>query len=636
MELRALEDEYLDLFISELDENVKILNDSLLLLEKNRKNLDALAEVMRAAHTVKGMAGTMGYDSLSKLTHATESKIIELQKSGVVTSELIQVLYQVADRMGRFAQSLEAGEDINKIPVDDLIGFLNKYDPQSAELSDVESAISEEDEIKLGTKYSVKVIFEKNTALRGARGFQLLQALDRIAMIEDSSPPRNVIEEGKLVDDPTFTIVTNEDENQIRNTIASVSDIAKIEISRLVEEAVSSIPIVSVQRGIQSVRVNLNQLDSVVDLLGELVLARNRLALALSDVLTPSAVEQLNIFESTITAIQDRLMRMRMVNLSRIFDTYPRTVRDIAAQRNMEIELLLQGTHLELDRSVIDQVNEALLHLIRNAAIHGIEDKNTRKKMGKPEKGTIRVSAVQDRGEVVFNVEDDGSGLDLEAIKKKGIEKGLLKPSKTFHRKQLAALIFHPGFSTAGEVTTAAGRGVGMDIVKRTIEEINGSIEIRTKKGKGTLFIIRVPQTLAIIQALIIRVKEYLFAIPMLNIEKIFSINDEEVKMREGRYYLELGEHVIPVIDLEENIDFPAQMKIDLLGTRRRIREGKPKVILWEKGGSRVCLKVSDVMEQREIVTKALDSIAQQYRGFSGATILDEDKVVLILDPATI
>ncbi len=631
-----MEDEYLDLFISELDENVKILNDSLLLLEKNRKNLDALAEVMRAAHTVKGMAGTMGYDSLSKLTHATESKIIELQKSGVVTSELIQVLYQVADRMGRFAQSLEAGEDINKIPVDDLIGFLNKYDPQSAELSDVESAISEEDEIKLGTKYSVKVIFEKNTALRGARGFQLLQALDRIAMIEDSSPPRNVIEEGKLVDDPTFTIVTNEDENQIRNTIASVSDIAKIEISRLVEEAVSSIPIVSVQRGIQSVRVNLNQLDSVVDLLGELVLARNRLALALSDVLTPSAVEQLNIFESTITAIQDRLMRMRMVNLSRIFDTYPRTVRDIAAQRNMEIELLLQGTHLELDRSVIDQVNEALLHLIRNAAIHGIEDKSTRKKMGKPEKGTIRVSAVQDRGEVVFNVEDDGSGLDLEAIKKKGIEKGLLKPSKTFHRKQLAALIFHPGFSTAGEVTTAAGRGVGMDIVKRTIEEINGSIEIRTKKGKGTLFIIRVPQTLAIIQALIIRVKEYLFAIPMLNIEKIFSINDEEVKMREGRYYLELGDHVIPVIDLEENIDFPAQMKIDLLGTRRRIREGKPKVILWEKGGSRVCLKVSDVMEQREIVTKALDSIAQQYRGFSGATILDEDKVVLILDPATI
>ncbi len=634
--MRALEDEYLDLFISELDENVKTLNDSLLLLEKNRKNLDALAEVMRAAHTVKGMAGTMGYDSLSKLTHATESKIIEIQKSGNVTSELIQVLYQVADRMGRFAQTLEAGEDINKIPVDDLIGFLNKYDPQSAELSDVESAISEEDEIKLGTKYSVKVIFEKNTALRGARGFQLLQALDRIAMIEDSSPPRNIIEEGKLVDDPTFTIVTNEDENQIRNTIASVSDIAKIEISRLVEEAVSSIPIVSVQRGIQSVRVNLNQLDSVVDLLGELVLARNRLTLALSDVLTPSAVEQLNIFESTITAIQDRLMKMRMVNLSRIFDTYPRTVRDIAAQRNMEIELLLQGTHLELDRSVIDQVNEALLHLIRNAAIHGIEDKNTRKKMGKPEKGTIRVSAVQDRGEVVFNVEDDGSGLDLEAIKKKGIEKGLLKPSNTFHRKQLAALIFHPGFSTAGEVTTAAGRGVGMDIVKRTIEEINGSIEIRTKKGKGTLFIIRVPQTLAIIQALIIRVKEYLFAIPMLNIEKIFSINDDEVKMREGRYYLELGEYVIPVVDLEENIDFPAQMKIDLLGTRRRIREGKPKVILWEKGGSRVCLKVSDVMEQREIVTKALDSIAQQYRGFSGATILDEDKVVLILDPATI
>ena len=634
--MSALEDEYLDLFISELDENVKLLNGSLLTLEKDKRNVDALAEVMRAAHTVKGMAGTMGYDSLSKLTHATESKIIEIQKTQKVTAQLLQALYQVADRMGQFAQKLEAGENISSIPVDDLISFLNTYDPNSEDVSEVESAITEEDEIKIGTKYSVKVIFEKNTPLRGARGFQLMQALDRISNIEDSSPPRNVIEEGKLVDDPIFTIVTNEDEYKIKQTISSVSDISKVEINRLVEEAVSSIPVVSVQRGIQSVRVNLNQLDSVVDLLGELVLSRNRLSASLANVLNPEAVEQLNIFESTISAIQDRLMKMRMVNLSRIFDTYPRTVRDIAAQRNMEIELLLQGTHLELDRSVIDQVNEALLHLIRNSAIHGIEEPEDRKRANKPKRGTIRVSAVQDRGEVVFNVEDDGAGLNLEGIRKKGIEKGLIDKDTVLHRKQLAALIFHPGFSTAEKVTAAAGRGVGMDIIKRSIEEINGTIEIRTRKGKGTLFIIRVPQTLAIIQALVIRVKEYLFAIPMLNIEKIYSLGDEEVQIREGNYFLDLGDQVVSVIDLEENIDLPTNMKIDMLGTRRSTKKTNPKLILWEKAGAKICLKVSDVMEQREIVTKGLDSIAQQYRGFSGATILDEDKVVLILDPATI
>jgi two-component system, chemotaxis family, sensor kinase CheA len=630
-----LDDEYLDLFLSELVDNIKLLNDALIKLEKNMKDTGPLEEVMRAAHTVKGMAGTMGYENLTRLTHVTESKIIDIRKENIVTKPLIDVLFQVADRMQKFHDLVEEGKDTKTMHIDDLVKFLETFDVSSTTSPTEDETLGlVEDDLKMGQKFNIKIIFDDNTSLRGARGFQILRILDSIATIEDSSPSRADIEDGKLFDNPIFDVITNEDEIKIRNELSNVANVKEIEITRLVEDDIISSPKVKIQRGIQTVRINLNQLDEVVDLLGELILAKIRIEGAMGDLLNASAVEQLNAFESTISTIQDKLMRMRMVNLSRIFETYPRTVRDIASQRGQEIEVLLQGTHIELDRSVIDQVNEAIIHLIRNSATHGIEDASIRKKLGKTEKGTIRISAVQDRGEVVFNVEDDGSGIDVEKVRQKAIEKRLIRDTAVLSRSQLVSLIFHPGFSTADELSSAAGRGVGMDIIKSTIEEIDGSIEIRTIKDKGTLFIIRVPQTLAIIQALTIRIRDYIFVLPMLNIEKIYPLDDPNVVTRENKLYLQLENQVIPIIDLETDLQIPDYLTPRYIGRDFR-KDPKQKLILWEKGGKKVGMKVTDVLEQREIVTKQLSQI-REFPGFSGATILDEDRVVLIIDPMSI
>ncbi len=625
-------EEYRDIFISELEENSKLLSDSLLQLEKQPERLEPLEDVIRAAHTVKGMAATMGFDNLTRLTHTVESKLREIQKQGKISKNLIQALFQVSDRLEEFKHYMEDNKDLSKIQVDDLVSYLDKFDLQADLEIQQEGGEALEPAIKLENKFKIDVKFKRGAKLLGARGFQLLRAVETVAQVTDSKPPRADLEEGKLLGDVSLEVITNEDEISLRQVVSSIEDVEEITISRLVEADTG--PRVRIARGIQTVRVNLDQLDEVVDLLGELVLNRGRLESLLEGIISPEIIENLNTFDSLITTIQDRLMKMRMVPLSRIFETYPRTVRDIAAKKGQEINIFIQGSHIELDRSVVDQVNEALLHLIRNAATHGIEDPATRKRLKKSPVGTIRVSAFQDKGEVMITVEDDGSGLDLDKIRKKGIEMGLIKEDTRLTRSQVAALIFHPGFSTADKLTEAAGRGVGMDIVKATIDEISGSIEIRSKKDVGTQFIIRVPQTLAIIQALIVRVNNFRFALPMLNIEKIYSEDDPDIEYHEQDVFLRVGKQTIPVINLETTLVVPAYVK----PTAMPIEPGKKvrkKVILWEKGGKRVAFKVTNVHEQREIVTKQFDEVLSTFPGFSGATILREEEVVLILDPAT-
>ncbi len=623
-------DEYKDIFIAELDENTKLLSDSLLKLERSPSQLKPLEDVIRAAHTVKGMAATMGFENLTRLTHTVESKLREIQQQGKISKNLVDSLFQVVDRLEQFKEFMEDDKDLSKIQVDDLIRFLEKYDLQ-ADL-ELEQEGATEPRLKLENKFSITVKFKRGAKLLGARGFQLLRAIENVAQVIKSTPPRSDLEEGKLLGDVTFEIITNEDEVSLRQVISSIEDIDEVIISRLVEKEEG--PKIKVTRGIQTVRVNLNQLDEVVDLLGELVLNRGRLESILGNMINPEIVENLNTFDSLITTIQDKLMRMRMVPLNRIFETYPRTVRDIASKKGQDIQIFLQGSHIELDRSVIDQVNEALLHLIRNAATHGIEPPDIRKKLGKPVVGTIRVSAFQDKGEVQIVVEDDGSGLDLEKIRKKGIQMGLIDEKTRLTRSQVAALIFHPGFSTADVLTDAAGRGVGMDIVKETINEISGSIEIRSKRNVGTQFIIRVPQTLAIIEALIVQINNYHFALPMLNIEKIFSEDDPSIEYHEDDVFLKYEKFTIPVIDLEKSLIVPSHIK-PAYDEDQSMKKQKKKVVLWEKGGKRVAFKVTNVLEQREIVTKQFDEVLAEYPGFSGATILKEEEVVLILDPST-
>lgn len=639
--------EYLDIFVAELEENISLLNSSLIDVEKDSSKVSTLKDLIRAVHTIKGMAATMGFENITTLTHEIENHLMSLNS---VSKGLIQTLYKVADRLDKFKGLVQSNSSPKNLKVDDLVAELKTggtptaAQPTAAARS--VSTLAAPDDLRVEITYKLEIKFDRSTRLLGARGFQALRVIDAISEITSSDPSIDILEDGKLVGDIEMEIISYESEVELRAALSGVEDIREVTISRLVDEQpISTVTIdgTRMRRSVQSVRVNLDRLDSVVDLLGELVITRGRFQSLVSS-LTPEINEQFQIFDSTINTIQDTVMGLRMVSLSQIFDTYPRTVRDIAHKRNMEIDLHLQGTHIQIDRSVIDQVNEALLHLVRNAAIHGIEDPS--KRGSKSKKGSIRLAARRERGEVVLEVEDDGAGLDLDKIRKKAIELDLIGSEDELTRRQVALIIFQQGFSTAEKVTDIAGRGVGMDIVKSTIDEISGSIEIRTKKGQGTKFIIRVPQTLAIIDGLIIKVNEMDFAMPLVNVEKIFSINDPAVEYRNEIPYLNWEGNNIRILDLVKHLHVTHQSGFltksnSGIGSEdneniRRSTKSREKVILWERAGRRVGLKVTRVVENREIVTKPLDKVYSHLKGFLGATILGYDQVALILDPDTL
>ncbi len=622
--------EYKDIFLAELSENISLLNTTLLEVEKNPSSTNLIQDLVRAAHTVKGMAATMGYDTLTKLTHEIESYLLTLS---TISKPLIQTLFKAADKMQEFHDAVEADRDITRIEINSVINAM-----KSKGMLD--------DDVKIGQKYKLQIKFNKNTRLLGARGFQAYRVIESMCEILVSDPPIDVLQDGNLLGDIEMEILTYEADSAIKREITAVGDVDNVIMSALHDETAPTKTVTTPKRrgraktstrAIQSVRVNLDKLDIVVDLLGELVITRGRFQ-SLVDSMSPEISEQFQIFDNTISTIQDTVMSLRMVNLSRIFDTFPRTIRDIAHSRNMEIELLLQGTHIQIDRSVVDQISEALLHLLRNAAIHGIEDTNVRKRSGKPATGTIRLAARRERGEIIFEVEDDGAGLNIDNIRAKAIKEGLISPDTPLTRAQIASLIFHSGLSTAQELTDVAGRGVGMNIVKATIEEISGSIQIRTKSGVGTKFIIRVPQTLAIIDALIVSIGKQLFAIPLLNVEKIFSGKDPSIEVHDNQNYLNWQGLNVRIVDLKEILKKDGMVieeeDSDNTDRRRMSKRSREKIILWERGGNRIALKVSSILEQREIVTKQLDEVySDRAKGFSGATILGYDQVALIIDP---
>ena len=457
--------EYLDIFLAELDENISLLNSSLIDVEKDSSKVSTLKDLIRAVHTIKGMAATMGFKNVTELTHEVEDHLMSLNS---ISKGLIQTLYKVADRLDQFKRKVQTKSSPEKLNVADLVAELKKGGIPTAIRSPAigSPAITHTaaDDIRVGITYKLEIKFNPGTRLLGARGFQTLRVIDAISEITSSNPTVDILEDGRLTGDIEMEIISYESEVELRSALTGVEDIREVSISRLVDEIpISTVTIdgTRMRRSIQSVRVNLDRLDMVIDLLGELVITRGRFQSLVSS-LTPEISEQFQIFDTTINTIQDTVMGLRMVPLGQIFDTYPRTVRDIAHKRNMEIDLNLQGTHIQIDRSVIDQVNEALLHLVRNAAIHGIEDPN--KRGSKSKTGRIRIGARRERGEVVIEVEDDGYGLDLDKIKKRAVELNLIGTEDELTRRQVALMIFQQGFSTADEITDIAGRGVGMDV----------------------------------------------------------------------------------------------------------------------------------------------------------------------------
>ncbi len=532
---------YKDMFISEATEYLQNLNKSLLDLEKNPENLELLNEIFRLAHTMKGMAATMGYQKITTVAHQMEDVLDRLRKQELkVTPEIIETMFKALDVLEPLLQEVASGED-KKVDITEII-------------------------VKL------KMIMEQK---------------------QSAAAPESKETEPETPADEKKTVIKEGEKKRTQT----------------------------------SVRINIEHLDNLMNLVGELVINKARLFQIGATYKLGELNETLGQLERITGTLQEEVLKTRMIPVSHIFDRYPRVVRDLAKLKNKEINFEIEGSDIELDRMIVDEINDPLIHLIRNSVDHGIETPQERVNKGKSETGYVKLSARREKGYVRIELTDDGKGMDPHDIAEKAIEKGMLTKEKLalLTEQEMLMLICEPGFSTAAEISDISGRGVGMDVVKTKIEAFNGSVIIETKKGKGSTFIIKLPLTLAIIQSLMVKVADEVYAIPLSNITEINSFSPDLIRTIEKREVIKIREEILPLISLREAFDLPKQQYGEEI-----------YVITVEMGEKRIGLVVDSLYSREEIVIKTMSGILKRTKGISGATILGDGRVVLIVDIAGI
>ncbi|MFQ5454886.1 MAG: chemotaxis protein CheA [Nitrospirota bacterium] len=580
-------------FIVEAEEGLENLDQCFIQLEEEPDNVDLLNDIFRSMHTIKGTAGFLGFNKLVEVAHSSESVLNQLRQ-GILkaTTEIIDVILESKDIVKLIIDNIKNGseEDIDVTEIKSKLDALYLTKDKDSDETD-----KEKDKVKEETKpISEPEVIER----------------------EESS---GINDEVKEVVKPTS--VPEEKASKKKEKREEIGDNRK-------------------SSGEQTVRVEANRLDQVMNLVGELVLNRNRL-IKLSSVLEEEyedeiivkeisdTVEQLSL---VTTDLQLAVMKTRMIPIKKVLNKFPRMVRDLSKKVSKKVNLSISGEDTELDKSVIEEIGDPLVHLIRNSIDHGIELSEERIAKGKPEHGTIKLSANQEGSNIVIAIEDDGKGMDQEKIKKKAIERGIIDKKKAVNlsEEEMLNLIFLPGFSTAEKTTDISGRGVGMDVVKTNITKINGIVEIKTKEGEGTKIIIKLPLTIAIIQALMVLVGKDIFAIPLSSVIEIVRISSEkDIKTINGMEVLNLRDKVLPILKLNEefNIDLSGKKNGDNGTKRDRIY-----VIIIGLGERNIGILVNGLYRQEEIVIKSMGAYLSDTKGISGATITGDGKVVLILD----
>ena len=687
--------QYLEIFLDETKEHLQSLSDQFMILEQEPDNMDTINEIFRSAHTLKGMAGTMGYKRMQTLTHDMENVFSEVRNNTIkVDGAMVDLLFQCLDALEEYTENIQNTGDEGTNDNEHLIKALNDYlaknsgdgAPQPAKEEKKEPAKEEPKqeagadpgkekwrEIKLGdTEHTViaeakkqgkkclgvTVYVQESCILKAARAFLVYKALEELGDMIVSVPSAQDIEDEHFEFDFSVIILTDADVETVKNAILNVSEIeaayvGEVELTQP-EEAVQPAAIAEVQPKEEeqpkkaapaapakaadkkpiskpivnrTVRVDIEKLDVLMNLVSELIIAKNSLVSTSSQegILTNNTFnEQIEYLESVTTNLHESVMKVRMVPIETVVQKFPKMIRDLSKKLDKKMQLFMSGEETELDRTVVDEIGDPLMHLLRNSADHGLESAEVRKERGKPEVGSIFLDAYQDGNNVIIEVRDDGNGIDVEAVKKKAIERGTITPEQAENMadKDVIGLLFLPSFSTAKKVTDVSGRGVGLDVVKSKIESLSGEVEVKTKLGEGSTFIIRLPLTLAIIQALMVEVGGEKYAIPLGSIQTIEDVEPAEIKYVQAKEVINLRGTVIPLIRLNEVLDNESTKKPDenLL------------VIIVKKGDKLAGLVVDELMGQQEIVIKSLGNYINKNKIISGATILGDGEIALILD----
>jgi two-component system, chemotaxis family, sensor kinase CheA len=664
--------QYLDMFIEESREHIQAINQNLLELEKDSSNKNTINEIFRSAHTLKGMAATMGFEDMASLTHEMENVLDLVRNDGLSAStDLMDIIFRSVDILeGILFSIIDGGDghhDVTHV-INELRAALTGGEKSSEVLVQDVQKIEQAAPPILFDEYEITVIQESldggynvywiNTAVRddcvlkAARAYMVYDSLDSFGEIVKTIPNVEELEKEKFNKFFEIVLITKKSVEELRKTVLNISEIESVEIKpihlqELQDQAHDQQTTVNVtkteqksddaEQGLKdnasshkrsstgkTIRVDIDRLDILMNLFSELVIDRGRLEQLARESSNGALVETVEHMSRISGDLQNIILNMRMVPVEQVFNRFPRMVRDLAKELNKKLNLVIEGAETELDRTVIDEIGDPLVHLLRNSIDHGLEPAGERMAAGKAEVGTVILKAYHSGNHVFIEVRDDGKGINRKKVLKKAMEKGIIyeQQAANLSDKQVFELLFASGLSTADQISDISGRGVGLDVVKTKIESLGGAVTVDSIDGKGTTFLIQLPLTLSIISAMLVKVEQEMYAVPLSSIIETAVFKKEQIMHAHQQDVIDFRGRIVPLVSLQNIFHVPATDE----------NENEISVVIVRKGDKMAGLVVDSFIGQQEIVLKSLGKYLVNVFAISGATILGNGQVALIID----
>jgi two-component system chemotaxis sensor kinase CheA len=664
---------YLSTFLDETREHIQSLGDSMLELEKNKDDLAVINNIFRSAHTLKGMSATMGFKRMASLTHKMESVLDKLRNQEIkVDEDIMDVLFRSIDAIEEMTNGIEDTGEEPDVDISDLEKILiaivegkpidtsntpspseetavtdedKSSSPETLQFNEFDKDVMKEAKDKGFSTYSIYVELSKSTVLKAARAYVVFHKLEEMGCeIVKSEPSAEDIENEKFDFSFNLVVVAKLSLEKVKDAITGIPEVETVKVEKISLDDNQSIKVESnrnetSKKPIQAkttpaaqkkkhikvthtIRVDTDKLDKLMNAMSEIVIGRSRIEETAKKYNIKELSEGLAQLSRTTLDLQSIVMKIRMVPIDYVFNRFPRMIRDIARKLNKKINFVIEGKETELDRTVVDEIGDPLLHLLRNSLDHGIEPESERINAGKPAVGTVKLTARQEGNNVVIEVWDDGKGLDRDKILQKALERNLATEDQVqnLSDKDIYNFIFLPGFSTAEKVTDVSGRGVGMDVVKSAVEKLKGTVEIDSWPGQGSKVTIKLPLTLAIINAMLVDVDGYGYAIPIVNVDTTLDIALDDIQIVQGQEVIVLRGEIIPVVKLRKIFGLPMP------------KSNTFSVVVIKVRGNKLGVVVDELYGQRDIVIKSLGKILNNVKVFSGGSIMGDGSITLILD----
>lgn len=653
-------DKYLDVFLDESQEHLQTMNDGLLQLENSPEDTTIVSEIFRAAHTLKGMSATMGFESLANLTHQSENVLDEIRNDRLaVSSSVVDVLFESADHLEEMVASITDGGD-GKRDVQATVSRLKKllageeiaasdvtvhsHPGAKLEINEYEKSVITQSRQQGFDAFNVHITLNESCVLKAARVFMVFEILEACGEVIKSVPTVAQLEEEAFEFDFSVILITKENQNDIAENIKKVSEIEKIEVGAFhkseLNSAAKSMSDQPKQEEKQktddnktrkktakkgkTLRVNIERLDRLMNLFEEMVIERGRLEQISRNLEHADLTDSVEKISRVSSDLQEMMLKLRMVPIDQVFNRFPKMVRGLAKELQKDVQFTVSGGETELDRTVVDEIGDPLVHLLRNSIDHGVESREIRQANGKPSEGVIKLDAFYAGNRVFIEINDDGAGINKEKVSARAIDRAIIseEEAEQLTDKEVYGLLFSSGFSTAEVVSDISGRGVGLDVVKNKIESLGGTVSVDSELGKGTTFSIQLPLTLSIVATMLVTLKKEIYAIPLSSIDEIAVINQNDILRAHNQNMVEFRGRLIPLIDLKQV--FSLTQHVD--------DETYYSIVIVHKGDKMSALIVDSFIGQQEVVLKPLGNYLTDIFAISGATILGDGKVALILD----